>query len=68
MNGAYGKAVGYVKSDGSVVFIVEGYESWKGLAYSWKKKCFYEVYNKGKSTEEINWYTQRDFRFTFEKD
>lgn len=79
INGEYGKAVGYVKPDGTVVFTVECYKDgnnieyykdyfhWKSMddvTYSWEKKEFYVLWNKGNSHEGLyEWGTSR---FDFE--
>ena len=60
--------VGYIKSDGSIVITNDYYENFASskyltFAYSWKKKCFYNIFNPGTADEDINWHTERDYRF-----
>lgn len=60
--------VGYIKSDGSIVITNDYYEDWNNskyytFAYSWEKKCFYDILNPGTADEDINWHVERDYRF-----
>ena len=60
--------VGYIKSDGSIVITNDYYENFASskfdiFAYSWEKKCFYNILRPGTSTEVTNWHVERDYRF-----